>query len=118
MPGKFEIKRAKDGQFYFHLKAGNGEVILASEMYKAKPSAHNGIESVKKNSVVDGRYERKTSAKGQPYFVLKAGNHEVIGQSQMYHSESARDEGIRSVKRNAPGAPVDDLSAASKTASA
>ena len=39
MPGTFEIKKAKDGQTFFRLKAANGEIILASEMYKAKESA-------------------------------------------------------------------------------
>lgn len=50
MAGKFEIKRQKDGQFYFVLKASNGEVIARSEAYKAKASCQNGIESVKKNA--------------------------------------------------------------------
>ncbi len=112
MPGKFEINEAKDGQFYFHLKAGNGEIILASEMYKAKASALNGIESVRKNAPLDERYEKKTSAKGQPYFALKAGNHEVIGNSEMYQSDASRDGGIESVKKNAPGAEVVDTASA------
>jgi uncharacterized protein YegP (UPF0339 family) len=38
MPGTFEIKKANDGQFYFRLKAGNGQVIPSSEMYQAKPA--------------------------------------------------------------------------------
>jgi uncharacterized protein YegP (UPF0339 family) len=50
MAGTFEIKKAKDGQFYFHLKAGNGQIILSSELYEAKSSAENGIASVKKNA--------------------------------------------------------------------
>jgi uncharacterized protein YegP (UPF0339 family) len=49
---KFEIKKAKNDEYYFHLKAGNGETILASEMYVSKASAENGIESVKKNAPV------------------------------------------------------------------
>ena len=49
MAGKFEIKKSKDNQFYFNLKAGNGQVILTSEMYKAKASADKGIASVKTN---------------------------------------------------------------------
>jgi uncharacterized protein YegP (UPF0339 family) len=48
MVGKFELKTAKDGEFFFHLKAANGQIVLASEMYKGKSSAENGIESVKK----------------------------------------------------------------------
>ncbi len=106
--GSFQLSKAKDGQFYFRLKADNGETILSSEMYKAQTSALNGIESVKKNAGNAERYEKKTSTKNQPFFVLKAGNHEVIGTSEMYASESARDNGIASVMRTAPGAGTDD----------
>ena len=50
MAGKFEIKKRKDGQFYFNLKAGNGEVIATSEAYRQKASALKGIESVRRNA--------------------------------------------------------------------
>lgn len=50
MAGKFEIKKRKDGQFQFNLKAGNGEVIATSEAYKQKASAMKGIESVRRNA--------------------------------------------------------------------
>lgn len=106
--GSFIVKKASDGQVYFNLKAGNGETILTSEMYKAKASALNGIESVRKNAPDDARYERKVSTNGKHFFVLKAANHEVIGQSEMYSSENAREQGIASVKSNAPDADVDD----------
>jgi uncharacterized protein YegP (UPF0339 family) len=53
MAGAFEIKKAKDGEFFFHLKAANGQIILASEMYKEKSSAENSIASVKKNASAD-----------------------------------------------------------------
>jgi uncharacterized protein len=51
MAGKFEIKKASNGEFFFNLLAGNGQIVLSSEMYKAKASAQNGIESVRKNCV-------------------------------------------------------------------
>jgi len=111
MAGKFEIKRSKDEQFYFHLKAGNGEKILASELYKAKASAEKGIESVKKNAPDDARYDRREGKGGQHHFVLKAGNGEIIGTSERYTTTSAMEKGIDSVKANAPGAAVVDLSA-------
>ena len=41
MSGWYEVSQANDGQYRFVLKAGNGEVILTSELYKAKASAHN-----------------------------------------------------------------------------
>ncbi|MDJ0592918.1 MAG: YegP family protein [Pleurocapsa sp. MO_226.B13] len=109
MAGKFEIKKSKDNQFYFNLKAGNGEIILTSEMYKAKASAEKGIASVKTNAPDDGRYDRKTATNGQFYFNLKAANGEVIGTSEMYTTSSARDNGIESVKNNAPEAAIVDL---------
>ena len=109
MPGKFDIKRAKDGEYYFNLLAGNGEIILTSEMYKAKASAKNGIESVKKNCLLAERFEMKEARNKKPFFVLKARNHEVIGRSEPYESTRARDNGAASVKANAPMARVDDL---------
>jgi uncharacterized protein len=112
MAARFEIKKAKDGQFYFHLKAGNGEIILSSEMYQAKAGALNGIESVKKNAPSAERYVKLVSQNKKPYFTLKAANQQVIGNSEMYESEAARDHGIESVMKNAPGAQVADLASA------
>jgi uncharacterized protein YegP (UPF0339 family) len=109
MAGKFEIKRSSNGQFFFNLKAANGEIILTSQMYVAKGSAESGIESVRKNAPTDSSYERKTSTSGQPYFALKAANGEALGKSETYSSTSAMENGIESVKKNAPDAKVDDL---------
>ncbi len=48
MAAEFEIRRAKDDQYYFVLQAENNEIIARSEMYKAKASAINGIEAIKR----------------------------------------------------------------------
>lgn len=111
MAGKFELKKNTAGQFMFNLKAANGQVILTSEHYTAKAGALNGITSVKANAPNDSSYERKFSSRNEPYFVMKAPNHEIIGRSEMYSSQSAMENGIASVKNNAPDAPVDDLTA-------
>ncbi|HSY68937.1 MAG TPA: YegP family protein [Edaphobacter sp.] len=111
MVGKFELKTAKDGEFFFHLKAANGQIVLASEMYKGKSSAENGIESVKKNASKDANYERKDTKNGHFMFNLKAANHLVIGTSQTYKTAESRNEGIASVKANAPSAPIVDETA-------
>ena len=111
MSGKFLLKKSSDGQFRFVLKAGNGETILTSELYKAKPSALNGVESLKKNAPLDERYERKMDKAGHPRFNLKAANHEVIGTSESYNSEAGRENGIASVQANAPTAAVEDATA-------
>ncbi|MBV6494970.1 MAG: hypothetical protein DCC44_00155 [Acidobacteria bacterium] len=109
MAGKFELAKSNNDKYFFRLKAGNGEKILGSEMYETKAAAENGIASVKKNAADDARYERKTSAKGDFFFNLKAGNGQVIGSSEMYKSEASRDNGIESVKKNAPDAETSDL---------
>ncbi|MEO6293300.1 MAG: YegP family protein, partial [Burkholderiaceae bacterium] len=84
MAGKFEIKKSKNDKFFFNLLASNGQIILSSEMYESKASALNGIASVQKNAADDKRYARLEGKGKAPYFTLKAGNHQVIGQSQMY----------------------------------
>lgn len=108
MAGKFELKSSKD-QFMFNLKASNGKIILTSERYTTKSGAMNGIESVKKNARDDAQFERLESKKGDPYFVLKAKNNEPIGRSEMYSSKSSMENGIVSVKENAPSAKIEDL---------
>ena len=78
-------------------------------MYVAKDSAIGGIESAKKNVPDDSRYNRLTAKNGSPYFTLSAANNQVIGQSQMYSDESARDKGIESCKAKVPDAGVIEL---------
>ena len=106
--GKFVISIRKNGEFQFMLKAGNGQTILASEGYSAKSSCENGIESVKKNAAEDSNYERKNSSSGKFHFNLKADNVQVIGSSEMYESASGMENGIVSVKKNAPDATVEE----------
>ena len=108
--GKFVITKRSNGEFQFNLKASNGQTILTSEGYSAKSSCENGIESVKKNVQDDSRFEKKTSSNGKYHFNLKATNGQIIGSSEMYESTSARDNGIESVKKNAPDAETDDQS--------
>ncbi len=110
MSGSFELSKTKNDKFMFNLKAGNGQVILTSQMYESKTSALQGIDSVKVNAQQDERVERATTTSGQPYFNLKSANGQVIGRSQSYSSASSMESGIASVKANAPGAALKDLS--------
>ena len=106
----FEIFNGSNSQYYFRLKAANGEKILASEGYTTKDNCRNGIASVKANATADSNYERRRSVNEHYYFNLKsAHNGQVIGTSEMYVSAQGRDNGIESVKRNAPIAEVKDL---------
>lgn len=111
MAGKFEVKQGDSGKFSFNLKSGNGQVILTSQSYAAKTSALDGIESVRKNSADDARFVRKEAKDGSPFFVLTATNGQTIGQSQMYSGEAAMENGIASVRSNAPDAAVVDTTA-------
>jgi hypothetical protein len=105
---KFEIYIDKKGEFRFRLKAANGQAILASEGYKTKAECIYGIASVIKNSQLDDKFERLESKNGQSYFNLKAGNGQVIGTSEMYAEKSGMENGIASVKKNAPKAKVEE----------
>lgn len=111
MPAKFELYKDKKGAFRFRLKAANGEIILASQGYQRKSNAMNGIESVRRNALDNSRYEVKAAKGGQHIFNLKAANAKVIGTSQRYKTKAACENGIGSVKKNAPKAKVDDLTA-------
>ena len=106
--GKFIITKRTNGQYQFNLEAANGRVILTSEGYTAKAGCNKGIESVKTNAATDARYDKKEAKNGAYYFNLKAANGEIIGTSQMYSTAETRDNGIGSVKENAPNATVID----------
>lgn len=106
--GKFVIIKRRNGEFQFNLKAGNGQTILSSEGYTTKTNCENGIAAVRTNSKDDNKFDRKISSNGKAYFNLKASNGQIIGTSEMYESVSSMDNGIVSVKTNAPEATVDD----------
>ena len=118
--GKFAIKRVKTG-IKFNLKAGNGEIIATSEAYSSESACKNGIESVRKNApianledqTVEGfetltnpKFEVYTDKAGEFRFRLKARNGEIIAVSEGYTRRSSCLNGIESVRKNAPEAPV------------
>lgn len=111
MKGYYELKKTDGGKFHFTLKAGNHEIILSSQLYAEKANAENGIESTRTHGPHEARYERKFSAKGEPYYLLKAPNGQIIGTSEMYGSEASRDSGVQSVMSNSPTPTLKDLTA-------
>ena len=118
--GKFLVKTTKSG-FMFNLKASNGEVIATSETYSSESACLNGIESVRKNAV-DAKLEDQTVAgfetvtnpkfevykdkAGEFRFRLKARNGEIIAVGEGYKAKASCLNGIDSIRRNAPEAPV------------
>jgi uncharacterized protein YegP (UPF0339 family) len=111
MAGKYEIFQDSQGKFRFRLKADNGQNILASQAYASRDACEKGIASVRANAEDQTRYERKESQNGKQYFVLTAGNNQIIGQSQMYASSADVETGIQSVIRNGPTQSIDEQTA-------
>lgn len=107
--GKYELKKALSGQVYFILLARNGQLVLQSEYYESKFSDLKGVSSVKLNSSEYNKFKRSESKEGKYYFELMAGNHQVIGQSQLYSSGVARNNGNETVRKFGPYAEVHDL---------
>ncbi|RXG29888.1 YegP family protein [Leeuwenhoekiella marinoflava] len=107
--GKFEVYQDAKTEYRFRLKASNGQTILASEGYTTKAGCTNGIQSVRENSQHDQRFERKQSKNAKHYFNLKATNGQIIGTSELYEATSGMENGIASVKTNAPNATVEEL---------
>ena len=121
--GKFVIRNTKTG-VKFDLKAGNGEVIATSEVYASQAACKNGVESVRKNApvaavedqTVEGfavekhpKFEIYTDKAGEFRFRLKATNGQIIAVSEGYKAKASCVNGIESVKKNAPDAPVEEV---------
>ena len=96
------------GQYWYHLRADNGETIQSGEGYTSKASCEDGIQSVKANCQPQ-RFESFFES-GQYGFNHVAANGEIIGRSEKYTTAQARDHGIQVVLREAPEARVQDLS--------
>ena len=112
MAGKFTLKKSRNGKHRFNLVASNGQVIFTSQMYETRKAASGGIRSVRANSKNEKRFERKDSRNGKFYFVLKAGNGQEVGRSQMYKTKRGMENGIKSVMKNAPEAEMVDMTGA------
>ena len=119
--GKFIVKQTKTG-YKFDLKATNGEIIATSEVYTSEASCLNGVQSVK-NSCVGGvedqtaegfevlkhpKFEVYTDKAGEFRFRLKAKNGQIIAVSEGYKTKPNCLNGVESVKKNAPDAPIEN----------
>ena len=107
--GKFEVYQDAKTEYRFRLKASNGQTILGSEGYASKAGCMSGIQAVRENSQHDQRFERKQSKNAKHYFNLKATNGQIIGTSELYEATSGMENGIASVKTNAPKAAIEEV---------
>ena len=95
------------GQYWYHLRADNGEIVQSGEGYTTKASCHTGIAAVKANCHPD-RFQ-KFFAANQYGFNQVAANGEIIGRSEKYTTAANRDHGIQVVLQEAPTARIEDL---------
>ncbi len=120
--GKFVIKEVKSG-VKFDLKAGNGEVIASSQVYKSLITCKKGIASVQKNApvaavedqTVEGyakeknpKFEIYTDNAGEFRFRLKATNGQIIATSEGYKTMKSCKNGIASVQKNSVDAKIEE----------
>ena len=118
--GKFAVYVSDKGA-RFNLKAGNGEVIATSQMYKTLKGCLAGVKSVRKNAPIAGvedqtaegfepckhpKFEVYADKSGKTRFRLKAKNGQIIAVSQAYKSLKSCLGGIESVRKNAADSPV------------
>ena len=116
----FVVRKVNTG-IMFNLKADNGQVIATSEVYTTAASCKNGIESVRKNAPIaaleDQTVEGFAAAKcpkfgmyvdnaGEFRFRLKATNGEIIAASEGCAAKESCENGIASVRENAPVAEM------------
>ena len=119
--GKFVISEAANG-YKFNLKAGNGEIIATSQVYKSLPSCKKGVASVQacapeaaiEDQTVEGyaaeknpKFEIYTDKAGEFRFRLKARNGQIIATGQGYKAQAGCKKGIESVKKNAAEGKVE-----------
>jgi uncharacterized protein YegP (UPF0339 family) len=85
---RFELFKGEDGQSYFHLRAGNGEILLGSQAYTATSSAKKGVASVQNNGKSAARFDVFEAVNGKWGVRLVAANGEIVARGQMYASKS------------------------------
>jgi len=119
--GQFAVKQTPSGGFTFTLKAGNGQVIAQSQVYKSMATLKTGVESVKKNAPIapvedqtkEGfetlkhpKFEVYTDKKGEFRFRLKAANGQIVATGEGYTALKSCLNGIESIRKNAPDAEI------------
>lgn len=95
---EFAVITGSDSKKYFHLRAGNGEIVLQSQGYSSKSKALDGIDAVRDNGKEEASYEIVELDDGGAFFRLKAGNGEIIGRSEIYVSTSNAERGADTVR--------------------
>lgn len=109
--------------YKFDLKAPNGQSIATSEVYETRAACRKGIESVRKSAakakledrtvegfpvVTNPKFELFQDRGGNFRFRLKSRNGQVVAVSEDYSTKAACENGIESVRKNAPEAEIEE----------
>jgi len=107
--GRYEVRPANDGTWYFVLESRNGRVIGISETYVSRSNAERGVSTVVRNvgnyldwqaNRTGARFDVFRGTDGRYYFNLHAANGEIVLVSQGYSSEESAYNGTFSVADN------------------
>src|SRR5450432_1647056 len=93
--GKFELWQASDAQWHFHLKSGNGRILLTSQAYTSRTGAINGVLSTLENGLDTNQFTVVPAAHGYVLH-LTAKNNEIISFSQSYSTKASATRAIAS----------------------
>lgn len=125
---KFQVYKDAAGKCRFRLRADNNRIIAVGEAYDKHAGCINGIKSIQRNcnsaiedTTVEGakklpnpKYEVYRDAANKYRFRLKAGNGQIIAESEGYETKDACLDGIEAVKSSCPKAEIDDSTIAIK----
>jgi len=108
----------------FDLLAPNGQTIATSELYDTRSACLKGVESVRKCAPFAGvedltedapvtlphpKFQLFRDRAGQFRFRLKARNGKIIAVSEGYQTKAGCENGIDSVRKNAPAAEIEEI---------
>lgn len=106
---KIIIKKSEAKEpFTFAFMDDSGKTLVRSENYAARTNCVKGVESVRKNSQIDSRYELTESKNGKLYFNLKASNGQIVATSALYAAAAERSAAIKLLKNNALTMPMEE----------
>ena len=119
---RFILRRVDTG-YKFDLRAANGQTIATGEVYETLAACRKGAESVRKcalfahledqtlehfETMPHPKFQLFRDRAGRFRFRLKSRNGKVVAVSDDYLTKSGCENGIRSVRENAPGAEIDE----------
>ena len=118
---RFLLRRVDSG-YKFDLFAPNGQTVASSEVYSSRAACRKGVESVRNcaaaapvedltepgGPVSNPKFQLYRDRAGQFRFRLRSRNGKIIAVSEGYQTRSGCENGIGSVRQNAPAAELEE----------